>query len=192
MSIKWKDIPGYEGMYRVSNDGQVKSLSRKEKSKANSTRIRKGQFMKPKLTHDGYHEHTLSKACKREYIRTHRIVMMAFSPIDEYMDMEVNHINGIKLDNRLENLEWVTTKANIQHSIEIGLQNPVGSSNANAKTTEEQVISARRLKSAGLKNIEISNELGIPASRVKQIVNNVTWKHLPSKEDLANDKYATI
>lgn len=188
----WRDVLGYEGYYQVSNLGRVKSLTRKEPSRGNSTRLRRGRFMKPKLTHDGYYEHALSKDKKRVFIRTHRLVLLTFEPIEDVKEFEVNHINGTKTDNLIDNLEWVTPKQNIHHSIEIGLQNPIGESNSNSKTTNEQVIQARLLKNQGKTYKEIADAVNIPVGRVKRIVNSYSWKHLPSKEELGSEQYASI
>lgn len=97
--VIWKDIPGYEGLYQVSNDGRIYSLT----SNRELSVIQKG---------DGY---TCISLCdknrvKKQY-RIHQLVAKAFIPNPDNLPM-INHKNEIKNDNRVENLEWVTAKQN--------------------------------------------------------------------------------
>ena len=104
---KFKDIKGYEGKYQVSNLGNVKSL------------IGKGRVLKP-LKHNGYLVAQLSKNGSHKRHKTHRLVALTFIP-NPLNKSEVNHINGNKTDNRLENLEWVTHRENTIHAFDMGL-----------------------------------------------------------------------
>lgn len=120
----WKDIPGYEGLYQISDNGDVKSLPKKHRHSEH--------ILKNKVTWDGYYETSLCKNNKYKYIRTHRLVAETFIPNPENKP-QVNHINGDKTDNRVENLEWVTNKENITHAILNGLEKLDGKYNPNAK-----------------------------------------------------------
>lgn len=187
MAEVWKDVPNYEGYYQASNKGNLRSLDRVEKYihlGKEVQRKRNGRAMKPKVTKDGYYEIQLIKKSKPEHIRLHRIVLYTFNPIADVETMQVNHKDGKKLNNDLSNLEWVTHQENKQHAYNTGLEDPVGINNANARTTEEQVIQTRRLKNKGYKYREIEKIVGIPKSRIKAICNSWTWKHLPSCEEL--------
>lgn len=106
----WEDILGYEGFYQVSNMGRVRSLDRV----TSNGKRRIGKILKTRLDKDGYEFLNLSINGKRRIHKVHRLVLETFNPTDD-SSLEVNHINEIKDDNRLENLEWVTHKQNCNH-----------------------------------------------------------------------------
>jgi len=118
----WKDILEYEGMYQVSNLGRVKSLDRMVnhyKSK-NGTCIKRGKILNIYKCRDGYYNIELSKLCKGKNKMIHRLVAETF--IDNKKQYPcVNHIDGNKLNNRVDNLEWCTHSENSIHSFKIGL-----------------------------------------------------------------------
>lgn len=100
-SQEWRPIPGYEGLYEVSNDGQVRSLFRYKK------------VLKPHLR-GGYHNFQLWKDKTGKYIGAHRLVAMAFIP-NPYGLPYVNHKDECKLNNNVENLEWCTPEYNFMY-----------------------------------------------------------------------------
>lgn len=107
----WKDIEGYEGLYQVSNLGRIKSLKRKN----NYGRYVKERIRKVVSNKDGYLCVTLSDKGRQKTFTVHGLVAKAFI-CKTLENVEVNHKNGIKTDNRKENLEWITHKANVQHT----------------------------------------------------------------------------
>lgn len=113
----WKDISGYEGLYQISNLGRVKSLPRIRIGKG-IPYITKGKILKnsPGAT-GGYLRVNLCKNYKQTFFYVHRLVADAFIPKIEGKNV-VNHINGLKTDNRVENLEWSTIEDNLQHAID--------------------------------------------------------------------------
>jgi hypothetical protein len=114
MIEEWRDIIGFEGLYQVSNFGGVKSLDRQiESSRAKSGFYkRKGITLKSNVDKDGYLSYTLCKKGKCLKVKSHRLVLLCFVGSS---DLPVNHINGIKDDNRLCNLEYCTTRQNETH-----------------------------------------------------------------------------
>lgn len=131
----WKDIEGFEGMYQISNHGRVKSLERFVycKSKTNPNRI-KECIRKTGSDKDGYHIVSLKKSQKTYIRKIHRLVATAFIPNPDHKE-EVNHINGDKQDNRIDNLEWATTKENSRHRTRTRLTQPI--------LTDEQMMDIR-------------------------------------------------
>ena len=107
---KWVDIKGYEGLYKVSNLGRIKSLKYNKNEK----------IMKSSLC-GVYLGLNLYKNKKMKTMYIHRLVALNFIP-NPKNKKEVNHIDGIKTNNTVSNLEWVTPKENIQHAWNIGLR----------------------------------------------------------------------
>lgn len=118
---EWREIEGYPA-YSVSNMGRIKSKERYVKFR-NGKRLVKGQIMKMPQNFDGYHCCMLRVGTDtiQKSFRVHRLVAAAFIPNPNNLPV-VNHINGIKTDNRVENLEWVTSSENAKHAFKIGLR----------------------------------------------------------------------
>lgn len=117
----WVDVPGFEGAYQVSNTGMVRSLDRKVNGRFGSSAIKKGKVLKASPNKEGYYSVSLSKKSKCTMFYIHRLLAVSFIPNLEHK-REVNHINGNKQDNRLENLEWVSSSENRKHAWDTGLK----------------------------------------------------------------------
>lgn len=99
----WRDVPGYGGRYQASTMGQIRSIIQ-----------RIVHVMKPKSHEDGYVLVKMTMLDKQRMVLVHRLVMLTFVGVcpEGY---QVNHINGVKHDNRVENLEYVTRQENMRH-----------------------------------------------------------------------------
>jgi hypothetical protein len=112
----WKDIPTYEGIYQVSNLGNVKSLSRVIIT-GNGDRVSKEKMIKQHFNKFGYLRVTLTKDGIRKEFKTHQLVAMAFlNHIVCGHNLVVDHINENKSDNKLENLQIVSNRFNVGKS----------------------------------------------------------------------------
>lgn len=111
MKEEWKIIEGYCGLYKISNLGRVKNS--------------KGRIRKLCLERDGYYNICLSRLGKIKTFTIARLVALHFIPNPDKKP-QVNHINGIKTDNRVENLEWCNASENAIHAFKLGLRNNKG------------------------------------------------------------------
>lgn len=125
----WRPIKNYEGLYEISNFGRIKSLDREVKFSAykksnfnvrSHTAKLKGKMLKCYISQFGYIRIGLYKDSKIKDMAIHRLVAESFIKNINNKPF-INHINGIKTDNRKENLEWVTASENMQHALKLGL-----------------------------------------------------------------------
>ena len=127
MQKEWKPIKGFENLYEISNFGEIKSFKKEWKIfnyKCNEYRTisKPERIMKPCTTKSGYKQVNLQKNKKTYGKLVHRLVAEAF--IENKNNKKcINHIDGDKLNNRVDNLEWCTYKENAKHAWENGLQN---------------------------------------------------------------------
>lgn len=140
----WKNIEGYEGYYQISNLGNIKSLSRFRKNgkKEKEGYIKKEIILKTHISKTGYYVVDLKRNGIRKTFKIHRLIALHF--IDNPFNKNyINHKNGIKTDNSIENLEWCTIKENNKHAEETGLKNDSGCNSSNSKLTREDVYYIR-------------------------------------------------
>lgn len=164
---KW--IPGYEGHYSLKTNGDVITY--------------RGHFKKPRplsvrLNSDGYPETCLQTLDgKSKYCRIHRLLAMTY--MDFSPKLQVDHKNGIKTDNRLENLELVTCQENIQRSHRLGLRDHKGEKHPKSKLSNSDVKEIRDLYSTGLFTYEKLGDLySMSLSGIGLIINRETWGHI--------------
>jgi len=119
---EWRDVVGYEDCYQVSNLGRVRSLDRLIRGPKGMRRIR-GKVLKIRVLPNGYSYIGLNKEHRSVHGYVHRLVAQAFIPNPNNLPC-VDHINGDKSDNHVENLRWCTNKENTIYAIETGLFNP--------------------------------------------------------------------
>jgi hypothetical protein len=171
----WKKIPNYSS-YEISNYGEIKTFNWKN--------LGREAIMKPALDPNGYPRTMLKRDDGVIHtIKVHRLVAITFIENPEEKP-HVNHINGIRNDNRVFNLEWCTAKENIQHSFKIGLSSQKGEKNSNATLTDEQVreILANyefgKTGKKGMTKQQLADKYNTTFSVIKRLVQRKTWKHL--------------
>ena len=159
----WKDIPGYEGLYQASSVGRVRSLKRATTS---------GRIIKQKTIWSGYMRVCLSKNNKKVYASVHRLVAMAFLQNPQGKP-EVNHKDGDKTNNRVENLEWVTRGENERHAYRCLGKKPnktwMGKPRRFARVFSDDEI--RAIRNSDLSSRKIGNLLGVSKTTILNIRN---------------------
>lgn len=192
----FKNIEGYEGYYQISNIGNVKSFH-----EYRGTNERMMSLCNHK---HGYHYVLLVINNTRKKFLVHRLVAEAFIPNSDNKPC-VNHINGIKTDNRVENLEWCTHSENELHAYRTGLQKPPNVAGVNnpmfgkkqseetklkqslikkgkhgmsSKLKEEDVIDIRKRYREGMKQNKIAELYNVQPPAINKILIGKTWSWL--------------
>ncbi len=161
-----KNIPNYP-LYSASSLGYI--INNKSK-----------RILKESVLNSGYKQVTLCKDGTAINKLVHRIIAMVF--LDNIENKaQVNHINGVKSDNRLENIEWNTRSENQKHSIKIGLRHTRGENNSQKKLTSEIVIFIFNDKR---KYKEISEQYNISIPTVSDIKRGYSWTHITGLQNL--------
>ena len=173
----WADVDGYEGTYQISNLGNVKSLDRVTTRKNGRKLTIKGQLLRQQKNHRGYLRVKLKLNGKERAFSAHRLVAQAFLPNLENKP-QVNHLNGIKYDNNVCNLEWCTQAENIEHAFANGLM-AVGERHGNSRLTLEQVIFIKQLLELRENSItDIAKRFMVGVSTIHDIKSGRQWKHI--------------
>ena len=174
----WRDIKGYEGHYQVSNLGRVRSLDR-EVPLGKTTKKIKGKIRKQVPHKIGYLALNLSKNKEVKGYLVHRLVALHFvDNVNEYP--EVNHINGIKDDNRATNLEWCTRKQNLKHATDMGLTKQTGTDSSLAKLTKDEVLKVRKAykKDGSTTYEDLASEFNVGASTIGRVVRKEVYQNV--------------
>ncbi|MDD3901736.1 MAG: NUMOD4 motif-containing HNH endonuclease [Dysgonamonadaceae bacterium] len=165
---RWKPIKGYPD-YRVSDRGRIKSFQ-----------SGKERLLKPQLNNSGYLRVMLFNEGKKSREFIHRLVLEAFVQNPEEKQ-ECNHKNGIKTDNRLENLEYVTRSENMKHADETGLRNIKGENNPSVKLTANNVLEILDALNAGLPQWKIAAKFNVTQPTISDINTGKKWSHITGK-----------
>lgn len=158
----WEEIPGFLGRYKVSNYARVKNPEKIIKQ-----RVDKCGYLTV-LLNNRQHK-------RKQQFKVHRLVAVAFIPNPEQKPT-VNHINGIKTDNSINNLEWATNTEQTSHARMNGLL-LVGDRVGSSKLTTEQVIS---IKKSNKRATELSIIYGVSKECISKMQRGLSWVHLNS------------
>lgn len=178
----WRDVVGFEGYYKVSISGQVYSLP-KTTIGGNGLRKLSGKILKP-ANKNGYLVVCLYNDASKKYVSIHRIVGQAFLKNPDNKPT-INHINGDKADNRVENLEWVSQAENNKHAYDSGLVNTKsrnyskGEARYNSKLTEQQVKEIRKeYRPRKVSQKKLAQKYGVSEIVIWSIIHNKIWTHI--------------
>lgn len=169
MIEQWKDIPGYKGIYQISNLGRVVSYQKRNNQKHKTVK-----FLKTQINNQGYPAVLLYKNSSCVGKRIHRLIAQLF--IDNFENKpHVAHLNGNREDYRIQNLVWATACENEQHKKNHGTHQ-IGENNSFSKMTEIQIKEIRSI--SGMTNAQIARKYGVTRSLIGYIVKRKIWKHI--------------
>lgn len=168
----WKPVVGWENSYEVSNLGRIKSLIRNTRT----WKIRKETIMTPHIS--TYIQVKLSNESKSRMPLLHRLIAEAWipNPNPEYFKV-VDHIDFDKLNNKVENLRWVSQSMNIKHTYKAGRSKAVENGRSKSKINLEIAQEIRKFNSENtfLSQQQIGEKFGVSRSIVKDIIHNKSW-----------------
>ncbi len=174
VSERWKPIPGYVGLYSVSNLGRVRSHDRECGARNGGLAIRKGRVLVACVKDGRYHAVTLTKPGAREQIAIHSLVLRAFrgpQPLDK---PHTRHRDGNKANNRLTNVCYGTAQDNADDRQKHGTVLR-GEANANAKLNAQKV---RYIRSCALPITVLGALYGVYPATIHAARVRKTWKHV--------------
>lgn len=170
----WKQIPGYEGKYEVSDLGNVRSTYREQEFDGRWGKVKMrfpAKTLKISRTPAGYCYLSLSKDSAQQKHLLHRLVMLAFVGPSE---LQVNHKDGRKENNALKNLEYATASENLKHCIYV-LGKKIGEGAGGAKLTTQDVLKIREDKRI-LR--EIAADYGVTLQAIHMVKARKNWAHI--------------
>lgn len=162
---EWRDIPGYEGLYRVSDDGEVWS-------------VRSKRLLRPSKHQYGYHMYMLCVKFQKRLFSAHRLVLLAFVG-ERPENAVIRHLNDNPTDNRLCNLAYGTQKENLADARANGFSS-VGERNGTAKLSSDDVAAIKRKLKAPYRGlqVELAKEYGVNRATITAINIGKNWSHL--------------
>lgn len=167
----WKQVDSVDGLYEVSSEGRLRQCSGMSR--------RTGRVLKPQVRPNGYVQASVRFIDgSYKYPLMHRLVAEAFiGPIPD--SMQINHKNGDRSDNRVENLEIVTCSENNRHAYRVlGRERPEGSKHPVSKLSEEDVMDIRWMYGLGVRQFVLAKEYAIDPTTIRDIVHRRHWKHI--------------
>lgn len=167
---EWRPVVGLESYYTVSSIGRVCSL--------HSGPSRLGAIRSPQVATNGYLRMAMRGGGTKRREPVHRLVCTAFIPNPLGLPW-INHKNGIKTDNRVENLEWCTAKQNAEHAANVLHSYVVGTGQKSSKLSENDVREIRLAHACGESCVSLGRRFGVAKQTAQSIVNRAKWRHVP-------------
>lgn len=176
----WKDVVGYDGLYSVSNTGRIRSNKRLIPTYGRKGRFTNEFIKKLKYDKNGYKIVMLCKNGITKTLKVHRLVAYAFIENNDKEKNQVNHINLIKDDNRIENLEWVTSKENKNHyMINCNPIFKIGSDLHNTKLNEKSVLWIReQYRKKSIKQVDMAKMFNMSKGGINNVIKRQCWKYI--------------
>ena len=178
INIEWRNIVIDNEItnYEVSNIGDIRNKTT-------------NKILSPYTDKDGYKHVTISINGKNHHLSIHRAVAIAFIPNPENKP-QVNHINGVKSINVVNNLEWATNSENTKHAFDTGLKHSIiGSNNVLSIYTDKDIKKVCQLLEKGMSNKEISKKTGVNRKYITDIKKGRRWKHISKNYNIKKEKY---
>lgn len=176
----WKEVSGFEGLYEVSNLGRVRSLDHTTNITPKNNKAPYERFVKGRILNgtdcNGYHRFSLGRG---HLIDAHILVARTFIPNPENKRC-VNHIDGNKKNNRVENLEWSTHSENQFHSSKNALMQ-LGSKHVHSKLKEEDVrwiLTHYKKQDLEFGCMALARKYGVSHQTMDEVIKRKTWKHI--------------
>lgn len=163
----WEEIKGWEGYYKISRQGEIFS-------------IRRGRMMKVWIPRNKkqYPRVTLSKSTFEKSYTVHRLVAVQFIP-NPLAKISVNHIDGNKHNNKVENLEWATISENMIHAVKLGLVTPPtasGEAHPLAKLNLVDIEMIKILAQHDFTKTQIAKRFNVHETNIGEIIRGTSWK----------------
>lgn len=187
MEEEWRRISGFETNYMISNYGRLKSIDRDIYAVRNGKKIMLKHIHERIIPYfvdrDGYAKHNLYDRENKRGTTAHRLVMETFGE-PNLKGLQINHKDGDKLNNCITNLEWCTSKENINHAIIMGLRpDRFGEKAPNVKMKEADIIAIREMYKNGVMQIDIARIYNLSIPYVSDIVTRKSWSHTPDEDN---------
>lgn len=176
MSEVWKDIPGFEDFYQVSNIGRVRSVDRVVTFSDGRVRKYKGNVLKLCIGNGGYEQVRLCNGGRCNTKSVHRLVLETFKPHVNMDNLDVNHMDGNKLNNHLTNLEWLTRRDNILHAYDMGLIDNEGERGPHTTLSKVDVLEILQRLDAGELQKDIALDYSVGRACISRINIGLRWR----------------